>query len=1137
MYTTMNRNQNAPSRLQEIRKTLEQLQQTETLEQPKMVQVYVEGRTYQTAFCFAAAFEERGGREPYLLATVIGGADSTVQSIKAVIDTGTYGMQFGYGVKGLSSYDFKKELSFFTEKGKYTTFPMSIGNRKALAIIHQDVLDGKYTMSFEQNPAEDVRKVLGGIQYGLPLLEDWGETIYTKLMLEGHLTHMPIYYDKGIFTNGFHLIRFDLTEEEADEIVSKMIINDEIQFQSDVEGTGEQLEEIENLTSYMENFNDKLIDKLSSEVEPGYNPLVDKPHKIFDTYDTQLFPVQAHVASAMAKRLGEGQKSVINQGEMSTGKSKMMTAIADAYSRDIKKKSGYFSIVMVPPSLTDKWATEEIYDLIPNASIILIKNTSELIKYHQNWIKQGRPKPLVPTFFVISFTTIRSGAAIEPAVKFESIKTSTQKSKHDVQPYRFGYICTDCGKPHQVIESKSFEFDQDGNEVVKEQKRLMLEDEFGSGRRLTNSNRPANAFCSECGSSLWKHSTPTRYNGFKDWVKNVENPLSAAIEVGDNIGVTNILKNQPSIPKIVGKPRRVATIEYIRRKMKGFFDVCIIDEIHMLKSGNSAQGNALGSLVAASKKCIAGTGTLFGGKAEDIYYIMWKLFPTEMVKEGFSYENVQEWNEMYGNIERTSYANSENDTEFTNKQSRGGRSSRTTVKVKPGISPFVFGRFLVQNTCLVRLLDVWPDPVELVDVPTILIDMNEEQKQTYENMKIEFETEIEANRFRKEDNIPNLWLLYTETGISYLDNPGQYPEVYGKQKDGKRKLLWEAPKINVEKPLPKEQKLIEIITGEILENRPTIIYVRDTGASNADRDIQPRLKNVLEEHVKGAKVAILRSNTTDTDKRSIWLKNKIEKEGVNVIICSMKLVEVGLDLLKTPTLIFYQFNWSMFTMSQAARRAFRIGQNRECRLYYLAYQDSFQEQMAMLIAQKNRASQAINGSVSSEGLSAMLGESGDLQEMLIKSIKDGETLKGSTEEWIATTTDRAREILNGIGKKKENVANEILVQLLQWARKRSMLDTTIEMLREKEIVIVENIKLGKINGFEIKNGELSVDEVLAFGFDFFTDSDLISHLLAVKPKHIDLNNFEIKIIEVKQTKGKKNNVVGGQLAIDLFSEF
>ena len=209
----------------------------------------------------------------------------------------------------------------------------------------------------------------------------------------------------------------------------------------------------------------------------------------------------------------------------------------------------------------------------------------------------------------------------------------------------------------------------------------------------------------------------------------------------------------------------------------------------------------------------------------------------------------------------------------------------------------------------------------------------------------------------------------------------------------------------------KEAKLIELTSGELIEKRPTIIYVRDTGSSNADRDIQPRLKKILEENIEGAKVAILRTNTTKTDQRSHWLKQKVEKEGYNIVIVSMELVKVGLDLICTPTLVFYQFSWSMFTMGQASRRSWRIGQTRECRLYYLSYRETFQEQMATLIAMKSKASAAINGDVSTDGLNAMLGDDGDLQSMLIKSIKGGAKLEGSSEEWISQTTDRAREIL------------------------------------------------------------------------------------------------------------------------------
>ena len=107
----------------------------------------------------------------------------------------------------------------------------------------------------------------------------------------------------------------------------------------------------------------------------------------------------------------------------------------------------------------------------------------------------------------------------------------------------------------------------------------------------------------------------------------------------------------------------------------------------------------------------------------------------------------------------------------------------------------------------------------------------------------------------------------------------------------------------------------EILHTEISEGRPTIIYVSDTGSTVKERDIQPRLQKVAEQ-VPGAKVAILRTNTVNPPKRSAWLKEQVNS-GVNVIICSQELVKVGLDLLATPTLIFYQLSFSLFTLNQA----------------------------------------------------------------------------------------------------------------------------------------------------------------------------------------------------------------------------
>ena len=52
------------------------------------------------------------------------------------------------------------------------------------------------------------------------------------------------------------------------------------------------------------------------------------------------------------------------------------------------------------------------------------------------------------------------------------------------------------------------------------------------------------------------------------------------------------------------KIRRYAPIDFIGRYMRmGFFDYAIADEVHELKGGDTAQGNALGTL-ASSARCI-----------------------------------------------------------------------------------------------------------------------------------------------------------------------------------------------------------------------------------------------------------------------------------------------------------------------------------------------------------------------------------------------------------------------------------------------------------------------------------------------------------------------------------------------------
>lgn len=1050
----------------------------ETEDNPKFLEIYINTAWHQV-FCYALAFDapNRQG-DSKLLFTVVSGSDSALQSLKAAIDIGSRsGIRFGFGQKTNTGYDFKSEKALNAEKGMYESFPMTLNqNRKALAIVHESVLNNtEYVLAFNSNPAEEVAQLLGGGTYGLHILPEWKQTVLDELKLLNHLEQHDLYYDQRLFPDGLSLLSINLVEEQADNLIGQMIKSKKLKFPD--EGTGEDVAEVKDLTEYLMNFNEDMIEELSKKVQPTHNPIHDPALSVFQRYSRELFPVQAHSATAVAKRLKK-QKSVILQGEMSTGKSAMMTAIADGYHA-LKGQTGYHVCLMCPPSLTKKWPLE-IKELIPDADIHVIKGSAELIRYHSEWTRQGRPKPTKPTFFIISFTTMRGDSRNMPAVSF----THKAKKIEDSRTQK-GYFCSSCGQAHQVVEDSRTIIDEYGNEIVVDTTRDMGASEFGTSRRLKNGANPANAFCYHCGDSLWTKKVVNRYGGFKEWAKH-EQKLVHAIDQSNPSLVERIQQSQPELGTQTGMPRRVAAIEYIRRKMKNFFHMSIVDEVHELKGGMTAQGNALGSLAQVSRKVVAGTGTLFGGKAEDIYYLLWRLFPANMAATGYSYEEVTKFNEEYGNIEETIVQSKDKGAEYSNTNSRGGeRNSRR--KVVPGISPFIYGQYLVQNVINVRLKDVWPDPVELVDTPTIFVEMNEELKENNANMLSGFQHAIDSW-----DNGNQLYLKMTDYGISYPDNPFTFPDAYAKDEEGERRLIWESKPIDPQCTLPKEKKLQEIIQTEIAEGRKSIVYVRDTGTSVSARDLRPRLKHKLEEI--GAKVFVLDTSSTATNNRSDFLKNKIEKEGYDVCIVSQELVKVGLDLLCTPTLIYYQFSWSLFTINQSAKRAWRIGQHQECRLFYLAYKDSFQEQMAELIAKKNRATAAINGESASEaGLSAMLGDEGDLQSMLIQSVKSGTKLKGSAEDWIAQTSDRARELLANVGKKKIPSPIE---QFKKWVMDEIEGETTRNALLRQAADFISCIDSGLINGFTIEDGKLQVDIEAGIGLDraFVSDGAILFHL-------------------------------------------
>jgi SNF2 family DNA or RNA helicase len=174
--------------------------------------------------------------------------------------------------------------------------------------------------------------------------------------------------------------------------------------------------------------------------------------------------------------------------------------------------------------------------------------------------------------------------------------------------------------------------------------------------------------------------------------------------------------------------------------------------------------------------------------------------------------------------------------------------------------------------------------------------------------------------------------------------------------------------------MPKEQELIDICRQEKATGRKTLVYSVYTGT----RDTTVRLKALLEQ--EGFKVAVLRASV-DASRREDWIAEQLDR-GIDVLITNPDLVKTGLDLLEFPTIVFMQSGYNVYTLQQAARRSWRIGQKQPVKVIYLGYAETSQMHCLALMAKKIAVSQSTSGDVPDSGLD-VLNQDGDSVEVAL----------------------------------------------------------------------------------------------------------------------------------------------------------
>ena len=111
------------------------------------------------------------------------------------------------------------------------------------------------------------------------------------------------------------------------------------------------------------------------------------------------------------------------------------------------------------------------------------------------------------------------------------------------------------------------------------------------------------------------------------------------------------------------------------------------------------------------------------------------------------------------------------------------------------------------------------------------------------------------------------------------------------------------------------------------------------------------------------------------------MADQVER-GIDVMICNPELVKTGLDLLEFPTIVFMQSGFNVYTVQQAARRSWRIGQKLPVKVIFLGYKSTTQMDCLKLMGKKIAVSQSTSGDMPDSGLD-VLNDAGDSLEVAL----------------------------------------------------------------------------------------------------------------------------------------------------------
>ena len=442
-------------------------------------------------------------------------------------------------------------------------------------------------------------------------------------------------------------------------------------------------------------------------------------------------------------------------------------------------------------------------------------------------------------------------------------------------------------------------------------------------------------------------------------------------------------------------PKRYPLSDYIKKWMKGFFDLLTADEVHEYKGRGSAQGIAAGVLADACGRSLTLTGTLSGGYSSTLFHLLYRFSPAIRTEFGRSEEG--RWIQRYGFEEHT-IGKDDGDSVEDGRYSRR-RRYRKVVRERPGLAPAALFH-LIGNSVFLRLSDV-ASGLPSYEEQILLSPMDSEPDSYGYTQKGAYGTLYEKLKAALADALAKgsrkLLSTYLQSLLAYPDGCTRVETVLDPDSQD---VIVQVPPLSEERLYPKERALVDLVAAERLEGRRVLVYATHTGT----RDVTERMSDILTRH--GFRVAVMKADAVAPDRREAWVAQQVEK-GIDALICHPRLVQTGLDLVQFPTICWAETDYSVYVMRQASRRSWRIGQTRPVKVVFMAYRGTLQSDALKLVAKKLQSSLAVEGELPEDGLAAYGDEGDDIMLALARKIVNGEEEEQdeSVEEAFAQARD------------------------------------------------------------------------------------------------------------------------------------